>query len=168
MSTTETKQQADTGVNKTQQEQEQTSFEPITSQEQLDKLITNRLTRERAKYADYEDLKTKAAKLDEIEQANKSELQKAQDALAAEVKARNAAETLLMRHEVAAEKGLDTHAAVFLQGNTREELEASATALTELIGSRTRVSPDPTQGRETQPDTNPTGDWLRNEFEKNK
>ena len=36
-------------------------FEAITSQEQLDKVLSKRLERERAKYADYEELKQKAA-----------------------------------------------------------------------------------------------------------
>ena len=36
-------------------------FEAITSQEQLDKILSKRLERERAKYADYEELKQKAA-----------------------------------------------------------------------------------------------------------
>ena len=42
------------------------------TQADLDRIINKRF----AKYADYDDLKAKADKLDEIEQANKSELQK--------------------------------------------------------------------------------------------
>ena len=41
--------------------------EPITTQEQLDKVLKDRLARERAKYGDYDDLKAKAARLDTIE-----------------------------------------------------------------------------------------------------
>ena len=37
------------------------SFEPITTQEDLDKIIANRLAREREKFADYEDIKVAAA-----------------------------------------------------------------------------------------------------------
>ena len=54
-------------------------FKPITSQADLDALIAARLERERGKYADYKDLKAKASRLDEIEAANKSELEKAND-----------------------------------------------------------------------------------------
>lgn len=49
------------------------------SQEELDHILSDRLKREREKYADYADLKEKAAKLDEIEEANKTELEKAQE-----------------------------------------------------------------------------------------
>lgn len=51
-------------------------FKAITSQDDLNKVIDERLKRERAKYADYKDLKTKAAKLDEIEKANQTEAEK--------------------------------------------------------------------------------------------
>jgi hypothetical protein len=54
-------------------------FRPITSQEDLQRVLHERLQRERAKYADYKDVKAKASKLDEIEQANKSEIDKAMD-----------------------------------------------------------------------------------------
>ena len=50
------------------------------TQAQLDRMVGERVTRERAKYADYDDLKVKAAKLQEFEDAQKSELQRAQEA----------------------------------------------------------------------------------------
>lgn len=60
---------------------EATKFEPITSQEQLDGILEGRLVRERekvsAKYADYDGLKAKAAKFDEAEAAQMSDLEKA-------------------------------------------------------------------------------------------
>jgi len=52
-------------------------FKPITSQDELNRIIGERV--KRAKPADYDDLKAKAARLDEIEQANKSEIEKAND-----------------------------------------------------------------------------------------
>lgn len=57
-------------------------FKAPTSQDELDRIIENRLQRERQKYADYDDVKAKAAKFDEAEQANKSELQRLTDAVA--------------------------------------------------------------------------------------
>lgn len=57
-------------------------FTPITSQEDLDRKLGERLARERSKYADYDDLKAKAAKFDEADAASKTELQKLQDAVA--------------------------------------------------------------------------------------
>ena len=49
------------------------------TQTELDAIIADRLKRERAKTADYDDLKAKASKLDELEEAQKSELEKAQE-----------------------------------------------------------------------------------------
>lgn len=55
------------------------TFTPITSQEELDKALGPRLERERSKFGDYKDLKAKASKYDELEQASKSDLEKAND-----------------------------------------------------------------------------------------
>lgn len=57
-------------------------FKPITSQDELDRRLGERLGREKAKYADYEDLKAKAAKFDEVDAASKTELEKMQAAVA--------------------------------------------------------------------------------------
>lgn len=53
--------------------------EKTFTQDEVNKIVGERLARESAKYADYETLKDKAAKFDEQEEASKSELQKAQD-----------------------------------------------------------------------------------------
>ena len=53
--------------------------EKTFTQEEVNKIVGERLARESAKYADYETLKDKAARFDEQEEASKSELQKAQD-----------------------------------------------------------------------------------------
>lgn len=58
------------------------------TQAEMDAIIGDRLKRERQKYADYDELKTKAAAYDEAEEAAKSELQKAveeRDALKARI-----------------------------------------------------------------------------------
>ena len=47
------------------------------TQTEMEAIIGERLKRERAKYADYDDVKAKAAKFDEAEEASKTELQKA-------------------------------------------------------------------------------------------
>ena len=47
------------------------------TQAEMEAIIGERLKRERSKYADYNEIKAKAAKFDEAEEANKSELQKA-------------------------------------------------------------------------------------------
>mgnify|MGYP007101893404 CR=1 FL=1 len=52
------------------------------TQDEFNSLIAREKRSLRDKYADYDELKAKAAKLDEIEQAQKTDLEKAQDALA--------------------------------------------------------------------------------------
>lgn len=51
------------------------------TQNELDEIVKTRVSKERAKYADYEELKTKASKFDEFEEAKKTELQKANEKL---------------------------------------------------------------------------------------
>lgn len=55
-------------------------FTPITSQEELDKVLGKRLARERERYADYDDLKTKAAEYDKALEAAKTDQEKAVEA----------------------------------------------------------------------------------------
>lgn len=54
-------------------------FKAITTQADLDRLIGERVKRERDKYADYKELKTKADEFDRLAEANKSEIEKAND-----------------------------------------------------------------------------------------
>lgn len=51
-------------------------FTPPATQQELNRIITERVNRERAKFGDYEDLKGKAARLTELEQANLTEAEK--------------------------------------------------------------------------------------------
>lgn len=88
-------------------------------------------------------------RLDELEEAAKTDLEKATSR--AEAAERRAAEleALALRREIAEAKGLPLAAAARLSGETREELEADADQLAELIGHDTTPSqrPDPIQGR---------------------
>ena len=53
--------------------------EKTFTQAELDKIVQERVGRERAKYEGFEDLKAKAEKFDALEEEKKSELQKAQE-----------------------------------------------------------------------------------------
>jgi len=99
------------------------------SQDELNRIIESRLARERAKYADFDSLKEKAEKYDELKAKDKSEIEKATErATAAESKL--ASETLRAdRAEIALEKGLTLTQAKRLVGTTRAELEADADQL---------------------------------------
>lgn len=80
------------------------------TQAEVDAIIGDRLKRDRAKYADYEELKEKAGRLDAIEEAAKSELQKATEkaaALQTELDGLKRSEQIReMRDRVAAELGV--------------------------------------------------------------
>ena len=80
------------------------------TQAELDAIVADRLSREKSKYADYADLQKKAKLYDEVEEKNKSELQKAQEKSAKLEKELNdmkkANETKDIREKVAKEKGV--------------------------------------------------------------
>ena len=107
------------------------------TQAEVDAIVSERLKRDRAKYADYEALKEKAVKFDEIEEAGKSELQKAierGDALQRELESLKTANSLReMRETVAAETGVP---AALLTAETEEECRKQAAAALEFAKPR--------------------------------
>lgn len=105
------------------------AFTPITTQEDLDKVIGARLARERDKYADYDDLKAAASKL------------AAAEARLAQIDAQAALDKI--RNDVAQEAGVP---ADLLRGSTKDELTAHASALAEALKARPSVPVIPTQG----------------------
>ena len=102
--------------------------------------------RERAKFADYDALKEKAQKFDEYEDANKTELQKAQEktqALQAQIDAYQKAETVRsIREKVSAETGVPAN---LLRAETEEECREQAE---ELLKWRPNTYPDVRDGGE--------------------
>ena len=98
-------------------------FEAITSQEDFDKRVSARIARERAKYADYTDLKTKAAEFDKLQEASKSEVQKVSERMAQLEKELESERFNTVRTAVASAKGVPAHR---ISGSTVEELESSA------------------------------------------
>lgn len=107
-------------------------FKPIETQEQFDEMVKERI--ERAKRSavpeDYEDLKAKAARLEEIEEKGKTELQKAQEAAATAQREleslRASAARADLAQRVAQEKGVPVS---LITGESQEEMERSADAL---------------------------------------
>jgi|SRR5690554_675070 len=77
-----------------------------------------------------------AERLQALEDAQKSEAQKQQDALAAATAERDQLRLDLMRRDVAAKVGLPPEMAARLQGSTVEELETDAKTLAPLIAAR--------------------------------
>jgi hypothetical protein len=108
----------------------QEGFKPITTQGDLDKLVGERLGRERAKYPDYDKYKAAAEKLAQIEEASKTELERAiARAEKAEAKAlgyENQAKLEAHKQEVAKETGIPS---AVLEGATKEAITAHAERL---------------------------------------
>lgn len=103
------------------------------TQAEMDAIIADRLKRERTKYSDYEELKSKASKLDELEEANKSELQKATER-ANELESKLAGlekqnEIRSIREKVAKESGIPASALSLLTGETEEACMEQAKAI---------------------------------------
>ncbi len=102
--------------------------EKTFTQADVDRIVTNRV----AKYSDYEELKAKAAKFDEVEEANKTELQKAierANTLQAKIDGMEKENTIRkVREEVSQTTGVP---ASLLTGTTAEECEAQAKAIAE-------------------------------------
>lgn len=113
---------------------EQKGFEPPRSQAELDRIISERVQRERSKFADYNDLKKAAKRLDEIEAANKTELERLTErATQAEARVRAfeaAAQITAWKQQVSDASGVP---ASVLAGSTLEEIEAHAARVKSLM-----------------------------------
>lgn len=105
----------------------------LFTQEEVDKIIDGRFGRMMDKFKDYDDLKAKAAKLDEIEEASKSELQKATEramALQKELDDFKTAEKVRLMHEkVSKDTGVPAN---LLTGDSEEACKAQAKQILEF------------------------------------
>lgn len=120
------------------------AFQAIESQDALDKIVQTRIARERAKFADYDDLKAKAEQFSQFEEQQKSEAQKAQDRAEAAEKRAAELELKSLRAEIAADKGVPV---ALLSGSSQEEIEAAAEALIKFKGDAGKGPVIPGQGK---------------------
>lgn len=124
-------------------------FKAITSQDELNRVLHDRLERERAKFADYDAFKEKAAEYDKAQDAAKSELQKLAERAEAAEKRIAEYEQRDQRAEWAREAAKEVGvSADVLRGTTKDEFlehARSIKALTEQQASppprRTSVPP---------------------------
>ena len=128
------------------------------TQADVDRIVADRLKRERettkTKYADYDELKTRAEGAKTLE-----------DRVAEIERQAKESETRAMRAEVANAKGLTPGQARRLVGATREELEADADELLKDIGAQQKQGNRvPNEGK-TSPKT--AGDDEVREFARN-
>jgi vacuolar-type H+-ATPase subunit I/STV1 len=82
-------------------------------------------------------------RLEELEERDKSELERALSKATKAEQAKAEAESRLTRFEVAAEKQIPAEAVDLLNGTSREELEASADKILNLVKSRTESEKAP-------------------------
>lgn len=115
-------------------------FKPITSQDELNRIIGERV--KRAKPADYDELRTKAEQFDKVQEANKSELQKAQErAEAAERRAEEFEQTAL-KTRIAVEMGVIPEV---INGADEEAMRKSAQRVLDWASQGKKPTPKPTQ-----------------------
>lgn len=104
--------------------------EKTFTQAELNQIVQERLQREREKYADYDSMKEKANRLDQIEEDAKSELQKAQEKaekLQAELSAiKHTEEIRTIRDKVAQATGVPAN---LLSGETEDACTEQANAI---------------------------------------
>lgn len=138
------------------------------TQSELNAILGDRLAQERKKYADYEDLKGKAEKYDADQEAQKSELQKANE-LAEKYKAQldeltKANEIRTVREKVASETGVPSN---LLTAETEEACKEQAKAFLAWKGDQAGY-PDLKDGGEVNhsPGKKTTADQFAAWFDK--
>lgn len=138
-------------------------FTPPATQEELNRIIADRISREKAKFADYNDLKTKAAEFDKLADAQKSETQKALERAEAAERALASTQSESLRLSVIARHSIPADYQEFVSGVDEAELEAKALKVLSLIpeaqvSSGVRELVIPGEGR--TPTTALNGDGL--------
>ena len=141
-----------------QSEQQNKTF----TQADVDAFIKDRLARERQKYSDYDELKSKAAEYDKAQDASKTELQKMQEAnakLQAKLDGMEKEKKLLdTRSKVAKEKGIP---ADLLTGEDEDTCKAQADAILKFAKGPKYPSVKETKHEANQNATNSTNEDFR-------
>lgn len=138
-------------------------FKAITSQDELNEAIKDRLARERAKFKDYDDLKAKASQLDALSEASQTETEKATKRAAQAETERDDARSEALRLRVAVQHGISIEDAdLFLTGKDEETLTAQAKRLTDREADRKKNgNVVPREGTSTRPADSDEGAFAR-------
>jgi hypothetical protein len=138
----EAKVLADKAIEDKANEAEKNSVKTFT-QEDINKIVVERLAREKEKYSDYETLKQKATKLDELDLANKSELEKeqAKSAKFEKLLAEKEKEKQLLLIEnlklsLLETAGLPKSWSKRISGTTEDEIKADIEELKKVLGDK--------------------------------
>lgn len=138
------------------------------TQAELNAIVTDRLNREREKYAGFEEFKAKAEKFDAAEEASKSDLQRAQEQ-AAQYKAQAEAfqkeiSTRNIREKVAKELNVPLS---LLTGETEEECKKQAEGLLAWRGDAPKYPVLNDSGETARVSGGKTRDQFANWFNEN-
>lgn len=123
-------------------------FTTIETQEELDRIVKERLARQKEKYSDYDELKERVQKLEKenvdlqatIEESGQSKTEQEQHIAELEAKI-SGYETEKMRTRVALEYGLPIDMAGRLQGDDENALKADAELLAGFMKAKEPKSP---------------------------
>ena len=117
-------------------------FKPITTQEEFDAAIKARLSREKEKYGDYDQIKSRVTELEEENISLKSTIEDDSDKQLEEMQKQIAGyETANLRTRIALQNGLPYDLADRLQGADEESLTADAERLASFIKPIEHVAP---------------------------
>lgn len=127
-------------------------FTPITTQEQLDSIIGERIKREKEnaekRYSDYENIKAQnqeyAQKLTDINKQlseAKERLLDVDNTIAAKDNTIKAYETASVKTRIAHEVGLPYDLATRLSGEDEESIRKDAEALVKVVGTKSQTAP---------------------------
>lgn len=140
-------------------------FTPITSQEELDRIIQNRLARVHEKYADYDELSAAAARATQVEADFSKQVAEATERADKAVAESEALKLERDRLAVAAEFGISEEAREFLTATDLDGLKEQAEKLAALTPQSKNTLPSWAHG--TQPSERPKdsgelfGAWAR-------
>jgi hypothetical protein len=132
---------------------------PPASQADLDSIISKRLERERAKFADYDSIKEKASLWEQIEAESQTEYERTQEALTAAQERYEAAQQRIVVAELKA-AGVpgdlieDLDLARFIDGDgeiAQERIDALRDKYAAISKTAPRMAPNPAQGTSAQP-----------------
>ena len=117
------------GTNNDGQGQQGTGETRTFTQADLDRIVADRLAREKAKFADYDEAKAKAAELDKLRESEKSDLEKLQGTPEEILGELSRTQNELRISRAITKHNLSPEDAEFLSGETDEEVEAKAAKL---------------------------------------
>ena len=137
-----------------------TEGEKKFSQSGVDKIVQERLARERAKFSDYDEIRAELEATRAAHAELKAENTDLKAQLADQAEKMKDSELRNLKAEIAKKAGLSEALADRLQGSTEEELLADAKRLAEAMG------PGPKVGEGTNPPTGPKRPLTRSEVKK--